>query len=135
VYEHVPDEEAHPISQAEEIRNLRAEIRDLRGRIDDKQDGMFGGPAHSFLWRVPNSCGCGTIADVRAGSGVQDLQRLDRLESLFESIRSAPSPLVDDLVRDIRTAHVGLRKDLVPVGPWEGTEGRWYSHCIKGYPF
>ncbi|KAF4767855.1 hypothetical protein N7455_000055 [Penicillium solitum] len=94
VYEHVPDEEARPISQAEEIRNLRAEIRDLRGRIDDKQDG----------------------------SGAQDLQRLDRLESLFESIRSAPSPLVDDLVRDIRTAHVGIKNDLVPVGPWEGRE-------------
>ncbi|KAJ5920051.1 hypothetical protein N7516_010909 [Penicillium verrucosum] len=95
VYEHVPDEEARPISQAEEIRNLRAEIRELRGRIDDKQDG---------------------------GSGAQDLQRLDRLESLFESIRSAPSPLVDDLVHDIRTAHVGLKKNLVPVGPWEGRE-------------
>ncbi|KAJ5823835.1 hypothetical protein N7447_006175 [Penicillium robsamsonii] len=94
VYEHVPDEEAHPISQAEEIRNLRAEIRDLRGRIDDKTHG----------------------------SGAQDLQRLDKLESLFESIRSAPTPLVDNLVRDIRTSHVGLKNSLVPVGPWEGRE-------------
>ncbi|EKV11470.1 Fungal transcriptional regulatory protein, N-terminal [Penicillium digitatum] len=94
VYEHVPDEEARPLSQAEEIRNLRAEIRDLRGRIDNKHDG----------------------------SGAQDLQRLDKLERFFESIRSAPSSLVDDLVRDIRTAHVGPRKDLVPVGPWEGRE-------------
>lgn len=40
VYENVPDEEAKPISQAEEIRNLRAEIRDLRARIDGKKDGM-----------------------------------------------------------------------------------------------
>lgn len=135
MYEHVPDEEARPISQAEEIRNLRAEIQDLRGRIDDKQNGTFAGPAHSFLERVPNSCGCGTIADVCAGPGAQELQRLDRLESLFDSIRSAPSPLVDDLVHDIRTAHVGIKKDLVPVGPWEGREGMWYNHCIKSSPF
>ncbi|CAG7938612.1 unnamed protein product [Penicillium salamii] len=94
VYDTVPDDEARPISQAEEIRNLRSEIRDLRSRIDERE----------------------------SGDGVQDLQRLDRLESLFESLRSAPIQTVDDLVRDIRTAHVGLKKDLVPVGPWEGTE-------------
>jgi hypothetical protein len=41
VYETVPGEEARPISQAEEIWNLRAEIRDLRTRIDDKNDGVF----------------------------------------------------------------------------------------------
>lgn len=84
---------------------------------------------------MPNSCECGTIADVCAGPGAQDLQRLDRLESLFESIHSAPSPLVDDLVRDIRTAHVGIKKDLVPVGPWEGMEGMWYNRWIKSYSF
>ncbi|KAJ5964007.1 uncharacterized protein N7479_003883 [Penicillium vulpinum] len=94
VYEHVPDEEARPISQAEEIRNLRAEIRDLRGTVDDKQNG----------------------------SRADDLQRLGQLENLFESIRSAPSSIVDNLVRDIRTAHVGFKKNLVPVGPWEGRE-------------
>lgn len=64
------------------------------------------------------------IADACAGSGVQDLQRLDQLENLFESIRSAPSPLVDNLIRDVRNAHVGLKKGLVPVGPWEGREGK-----------
>ncbi|CAG8125857.1 unnamed protein product [Penicillium salamii] len=94
VYDTVPDDEARPISQAEEIRNLRSEIRDLRSRIDERE----------------------------CGDGVQDLQRLDRLESLFDSLRSAPIQTVDDLVRDIRSAHVGLKKDLVPVGPWEGTE-------------
>lgn len=58
-----------------------------------------------------------------AGSQAQHLQRLDQLASLFESIRSAPLPVVDDLVRDIRTTHGGLKKDLTPVGPWEGLEG------------
>ncbi|KAJ5543584.1 hypothetical protein N7461_009587 [Penicillium sp. DV-2018c] len=55
-------------------------------------------------------------------SGAQDLRRLDQLESLFDSIRSAPIRVVDDLVREIRTAHVGINKDSVPVGPWEGRE-------------
>lgn len=63
------------------------------------------------------------MANIYVGDGARDVQRLDRLESLFESIRSAPIQTVDDLVRDIRTAHLGLQKDLVPVGPWEGTEG------------
>jgi hypothetical protein len=75
-----------------------------------------------------------SIVDVCAGSGAQDLHRLDKLESLFESIRSAPDPLVDDLVRDIRTAHVGLKKDLVPVGPWEGREGMLYKKFLKRLP-
>ncbi|CAG7923281.1 unnamed protein product [Penicillium olsonii] len=39
VYETL-DDEARPISQAEEIRNLRSEIRDLRSRIDERQGGM-----------------------------------------------------------------------------------------------
>ncbi|KAJ5369158.1 uncharacterized protein N7496_008918 [Penicillium cataractarum] len=94
VYENVPDEEARPISQAEEIRNLRSEIRELRARIDERNDG----------------------------SRAQDLERLDQLESLFESIRSAPLSVVDSLVRDIRTEQSGLKKDLVKVGPWEGYE-------------
>lgn len=72
--------------------------------------------------------GLGTSADClgAAGSRTQDLQRLDQLESLFESIRSAPLRVVDQLVREIRTAHGGLKKDLVTVGPWEGREGTPY---------
>ncbi|KAJ5212384.1 uncharacterized protein N7498_004030 [Penicillium cinerascens] len=93
-YERIPDEDAQPISQAEEIRKLRAEIRDLRARIDERQDG----------------------------SRTQDLQRLDQLESLFESIRSAPPRVVDSLVRDIRAVHGVLKNDLTVVGPWEGHE-------------
>ncbi|KAJ5947755.1 hypothetical protein N7466_000770 [Penicillium verhagenii] len=97
VYEVVPDEEARPISQAEEIRNLRAEIRDLRFRIDERSESSDG-------------------------SHDQDLERLDRLESLFESIRSAPLSVVDHIVREVRLAHGRMKKDLVHVGPWEGHE-------------
>lgn len=77
-----------------------------------------------------------------AGSRDQDLQRLDQLESLFESIRSAPLRVVDEIVREIRTAHGGLKKSLVAVGPWEGREGRsnpwskhrdWVQLLMEGY--
>ncbi|KAJ5108458.1 hypothetical protein N7456_005133 [Penicillium angulare] len=93
VYENIPDEEARPISQAEEIKNLRTEIRELRARIDERHRDQE-----------------------------EELERLDQLESLFESIRSAPQSVVDQLVREIRSAHGGLKKDLVKVGPWEGYE-------------
>lgn len=69
----------------------------------------------------------GPLTVLAAGSRTQALQRLDQLESLFESIRSAPLGVVDQLVREIRTAHGGLKKDLVVVGPWEGREGRLLS--------
>lgn len=83
------------MSQAEEIQSLRNEIRDLQSRIDAKPDG----------------------------SQAQILQRLVQLESLFESLRSAPWPVVDQVVRHIRKAHGGLKRDCVVVGPWEGREG------------
>lgn len=66
------------------------------------------------------------------GSGNQEVERLDQLESLFESIRSAPSSVVDDIVRDIRTAHGGLKNELVKVGPWEGHEGEFLD--FRGTP-
>lgn len=37
--------------------------------------------------------------------------------------------MVDDIVRDIRTAHGGLKNDLVKVGPWEGHEGELIDLC------
>ncbi|KAJ5708791.1 transcriptional regulator family: Fungal Specific TF [Penicillium malachiteum] len=101
VYENIPDEEARPITQAEEIRNLRAEIRELRTKVDERRDG----------------------------SGDQELERLDQLEGLFESIRSAPSSVVDQLVREIRSAHGGVKRSLVKVGPWEGHE------AYEGYDY
>ena len=65
-----------------------------------------------------------TTNALAAGSRDQDLQRLDQLESLFESVRSAPLPVVNKIVREIRTSHGGLKKNQVPVGPWEGLEGK-----------
>lgn len=60
---------------------------------------------------------------IAAGSQHEDLERLDQLESLFESLRSAPLSVVDSLIRDIRSEQSGPKKDLVKVGPWEGYEG------------
>lgn len=64
-----------------------------------------------------------------AGSPTQDLRRLVQLESLFESIRSAPLDVVDQLVREIRKAHGRLKKDLI-TGPWEeGKLPSWNGPC------
>lgn len=41
MYDDVPDEDARPISQAEEITNLRLEIRELRARINEKKDSAY----------------------------------------------------------------------------------------------
>lgn len=77
-----------------------------------------------YPWQIDPS-NCGTFIDTfPAGSHDQDLERLDRLESLFESIRSAPLSVVDHIVREVRFAHGGLKKELVQVGPWEGHEGK-----------
>ncbi|KAJ5103209.1 hypothetical protein N7532_003738 [Penicillium argentinense] len=124
VYESVPDDEARPISQAEEIRNLREEIQDLRKRIDGRRDASDGPgetpPANAFS---------------AAGTQARSLQRLDTLESLFESIRSAPPRVVDDLVRDIRATHGGLKREVTPVGPWEGLEAyETYDYQRQGSP-
>jgi hypothetical protein len=57
VYEDVPEEDARPISQAEEIRNLRAEIKELKARIDGRQDGMcFFKPPPTCLWGFEAGC-------------------------------------------------------------------------------
>ncbi|KAJ6131347.1 hypothetical protein N7523_001807 [Penicillium sp. IBT 18751x] len=85
---------------------------------DDPHSATESSPATRAVHMgiLPNAC----MNEKQDGSQAQDLQRLDQLESLFESIRSAPPRVVASLVRDIRTAHGGLKDDLVPVGPWEG---------------
>ncbi|KAH8704005.1 hypothetical protein BGW36DRAFT_394177 [Talaromyces proteolyticus] len=73
VYDLLPgDEEAQPISQAEEIRNLRNEIKDLRTRISSQGDNKSRS------------------------------RKLEELEKLFDAIRSAPVEIVDNLVGNIR---------------------------------
>lgn len=69
------EEEAQPIAQAEEIRNLRNEIKELRSRISKKGD-------HTARSR-----------------------KLAELERLFDEIRSAPIDVVDDIVGEIRAEH------------------------------
>lgn len=50
VYEDAPDEEARPISQAEEIRNLRAEIQDLRARVHETKEGSGCPVGFPIFW-------------------------------------------------------------------------------------
>ncbi|KAF9883557.1 hypothetical protein FE257_003196 [Aspergillus nanangensis] len=90
IYDLNPDEDPQPIRQAEEIRNLRTEIQNLTTRLND----------------------CGEHQN-------RAQQRLLHLQTLFDSIRSAPPEIVDRLVTDIRACRGVLLREAVPVGPWE----------------
>lgn len=69
------------------------------------------------------------LTHLAAGSRDQNQQRLEQLESLFEAIRLAPLRVVNEIVREIRSAQSSLKKRLVPVGPWEGREGDSTINC------
>lgn len=49
MYEIAPGDDFKPISQVDEIRNLRAEIRELTSRLDDSEFGLFQIPAPSLV--------------------------------------------------------------------------------------
>ncbi|KAJ9295250.1 transcriptional regulator family: Fungal Specific TF [Paecilomyces variotii] len=75
VYDSPLDEdELQPISQSDEIRNLRAEISELRSRINSQ------------------------------GNRAQGHRRLAELERVFESIRSAPLDVVNSIIWQIRAS-------------------------------
>ncbi|KAL1961570.1 hypothetical protein VTN77DRAFT_1607 [Rasamsonia byssochlamydoides] len=81
------DEEFQPISQADEIRNLRNELKELRAKIS------------------------------RQGDTAPGTRRLAELERLFDAIRSAPINVVDDLIGQIRANHRGpARRGLLRSG-------------------
>ncbi|KNG90639.1 hypothetical protein ANOM_001284 [Aspergillus nomiae NRRL 13137] len=77
VYEPGTDEDPQPISQADEIRHLRAEIRDLTARLNN------GERRH------------------------RSERRKTQLQKLFATIRSAPLELVDRLITQLRTGPSG----------------------------
>ncbi|OKL55882.1 hypothetical protein UA08_08843 [Talaromyces atroroseus] len=77
------DEEAQPITQAEEIRNLRNEIKELRNKINQH------------------------------GGQEARTRKLAELERLFQAIRSAPIDVVDDLVGGIRADHHHVRSRAI----------------------
>ncbi|KAE8371508.1 hypothetical protein BDV26DRAFT_275947 [Aspergillus bertholletiae] len=77
VYEPGTDEDPQPISQADEIRNLRAEIRDLTVRLNSSERRH------------------------------RSERRQAQLQRLFKTIRSAPLELVDRLISQLRTGPSG----------------------------
>ncbi|KAL2867644.1 Zn(II)2Cys6 transcription factor [Aspergillus lucknowensis] len=90
VYEVVPGEDFKPVSQADEIRNLRGEIKELSTKLN--------------------------------GGLNRSQRRLNQLQTLFETIRSAPEDVVERLIADLRYSHVEVNPQEVPVGSWERTE-------------
>ncbi|KAE8166021.1 hypothetical protein BDV40DRAFT_256637 [Aspergillus tamarii] len=73
VYEPGTDEDPQPISQADEIRNLRVEIRDLTARLNNSERRH------------------------------RSERRQAQLQRLFATIRTAPLELVDRLIIQLRT--------------------------------
>ncbi|KAF7591599.1 hypothetical protein BBP40_001297 [Aspergillus hancockii] len=71
------DEDPQPIGQADEIQNLRAEIRDLTARLNSR--------AHRH----------------------RSERRLAQLQKLFTTVRSAPLEVVDRLITQLRAAPAG----------------------------
>ncbi|KAL2816502.1 hypothetical protein BJX63DRAFT_137456 [Aspergillus granulosus] len=90
VYEVVPGEDFKPISQADEIRNLRTEIKELTARID--------------------------------GGANRSQRRLRQLQTLFETIRSAPEDVVERLIAELRGPRREIYRQEAPAGPWDDAE-------------
>ncbi|KAF5858626.1 hypothetical protein ETB97_003934 [Aspergillus alliaceus] len=86
VYEPGTDEEPQPISQADEIQNLRVDIRDLTIRLNHSE--------HRH----------------------RSERRLAQLQKLFATIRSAPLEVVDRLVTQLRAAPGGSNEWEAPEG-------------------
>ncbi|OJJ50383.1 hypothetical protein ASPZODRAFT_2117719 [Penicilliopsis zonata CBS 506.65] len=105
VYEPIADDDLRPVSQAEEIRNLRAEIKKLRAKISGK-----------------------------GSNRASRIRRLAQLERLFESIRAAPLDVVDDIVEGIRATGDNGKKALLTFGPWEGHEAYERSQSLVHRP-
>jgi hypothetical protein len=121
VYDSIAEDDQRPISQAEEIRALRAETRELRGRI-----GSQGRNDH-YRRSVRH------FTDDIYCPGYRN-RTLRRLENLFESLRSASLDAVDRIIADIRASQGGLERQVIPVGPWEGKEGRcWQIHMTADF--
>ncbi|KAL2857264.1 hypothetical protein BJY01DRAFT_202513 [Aspergillus pseudoustus] len=89
VYEVIPGEDFRPLSQDEEIRNLRAEIKELNARIN--------------------------------GSN-RPQRRLHQLQTLFETIRSAPEDVVERLIAELRGPHREIQPMDATAGSREDTE-------------
>ncbi|GKZ24748.1 hypothetical protein AbraIFM66951_011834 [Aspergillus brasiliensis] len=88
----VPEDVLQPISQADEIRNLREEIRELKASL------------HNSEHRIRTS------------------RRRAQLQSLVNAIRSAPPNAVNRLVAQIRKPCGETNEVAIPVGPLDGTE-------------
>ncbi|RAK88560.1 C6 finger domain-containing protein [Aspergillus costaricaensis CBS 115574] len=91
-YDTSPEDFLQPISQADEIRNLREEIRELTASL------------HNCEQRIKSS------------------RRRAQLQGLVNAIRSAPPNAVNRLVAQIRKHRGETNEVAIPVGPLNGME-------------
>ncbi|PYI04418.1 hypothetical protein BO78DRAFT_449796 [Aspergillus sclerotiicarbonarius CBS 121057] len=92
VYDTNPEDALQPISQSDEIRNLREEIRELTATLNTREHRS----------RAP--------------------RRLAQLQSLVDVIRSAPPDTVNRLIAGIRTSRGKTNEVAISVGPTNGSE-------------
>ncbi|RAK99949.1 Zn(II)2Cys6 transcription factor [Aspergillus ibericus CBS 121593] len=92
VYDNDPEDALQPISQSDEIRNLREEIRELTATLNTREHRS----------RAP--------------------RRLAQLQSLVDVIRSAPPDTVNRLVAGIRRSRGKTNEVAISVGPANGSE-------------
>ncbi|PWY86652.1 C6 finger domain-containing protein [Aspergillus heteromorphus CBS 117.55] len=92
-YDTDPDDNLQPISQTDEIRNLRHEIRELTATLNSRQRRA----------RKP--------------------RRLAQLQALFDAIRSAPLDVTNRIVADVRRTRGRTHGEAFPLEPENGSEG------------
>ncbi|PYH97601.1 hypothetical protein BO71DRAFT_318279 [Aspergillus ellipticus CBS 707.79] len=92
-YDTDPEDTLQPISQVDEIRNLRDEICELTATINSREHQT----------RNP--------------------RRLAQLQNLFDVIRSAPLDVTNRIVADVRRSRWGKHEEAISVEPANGAEG------------
>ncbi|KAL4948355.1 hypothetical protein BDW69DRAFT_189357 [Aspergillus filifer] len=101
VYEIAPGEDFRPVSQADEIRNLRAEIRDLSQRLDDDSNASRRRlkqlqALFTTIRAAPEDVVDRLVADIRAGGddqGIPVVEPWDGTESSGGGARDPDEPI------------------------------------------
>jgi hypothetical protein len=116
------DEDFHPISQSDEIRNLRTELKGLRDKLQRR--GRFPGSTKTGQTRDLANWETNFFDIVVPGEYAPAVDRLAELERLFTAIRSAPPSVVERLIWQIRSTKGGHGRRLLLQATAQENQGR-----------
>jgi hypothetical protein len=111
------DEDFHPISQSDEIRNLRVELKGLRDKLQRRGRSRKSTDRPNPIWLTDRFFFLDIVEYTPA------IQRLVELEKLFKAIRSAPPRVVEGLIWQIRS-HGGHGRRLLLQAAAQEDQGR-----------